>query len=156
MTIVLLVEGSTEKAFTDKVKEFLDQRAQATGHPRVALRAGKIKSIESQAFGQQVKLQLQTQNTTAVVGLIDVFPGFVDASAAKMFQRQAVQKAGVAQGFFAHAAQFDVEAWLLPYWDDICRRVGVKQGTPGGNPEWVDSVRPPSYRLKELYQHAIN
>lgn len=58
------------------------------------------------------------------------------------------------RGFFAHAAQYDVEAWLLPYWDDICRRINVRQGAPGHDPEQVDNTRPPSYRLKELYQRT--
>lgn len=154
MTIVLLVEGSTEKTVTDKLKEYLDQQAELGGRPRVALRAAKIKSTQLHALGQQIRLQLQTQNTTDVVGLIDVFPRFTDALAAKTFLRGAAEHAGVKQHFYPHAAQYDVEAWLLPYWDDICRRIGVKQGPPGGNPEMVDSVRPPSYRLKELYQRA--
>ena len=154
MTVVLLVEGSTEKTLTDKLKEHLDQRAESRGLPRVALRAVKIKSIEPHALGQQIRLQLQTQNTTDVVGLIDVFPHFTDALAAKTFLREAAERAGVNQHFYPHAAQYDVEAWLLPYWNDICRRIGVKQGPPGGNPEMVDSVRPPSYRLKELYQRV--
>ena len=154
MTIVLLVEGSTEKTLTDKLKEYLDQQAELAGRPRVALRAGKIKSTEPHALGQQIKLQLQTQNTAAVIGLIDVFPHFSDAQAARTFLRQAAERAGVTQHFYPHAAQYDVEAWLLPYWDDICRRIAVRQGAPGGNPEMVDSIRPPSYRLKELYQRA--
>ncbi len=49
-----------------------------------------------------------------------------------------------------------MEAWLLPYWEDICRRVGVNQGPPGTDPEMVDLERPPSKRLAELYQRARN
>ncbi len=154
LTIVILVEGSTEKTLTDKLKEYLDRQAELAGSPRIAVRARKIKSTEPQALGQQIRLQLQTQNTTDVVGLIDVFPHFTDAQAAKTFLRQAAERAGVMQHFYPHAAQYDVEAWLLPYWDDICRRIGVREGPPGGNPEMVDNVRPPSYRLKELYQRA--
>jgi hypothetical protein len=154
LTIVLLVEGSTEKTLTDKIKEHLDQRAESLGRPRVALRAVKIKNIEPHALGQQIRLHLQTQHTTDVVGLIDVFPHFTSAPAAKLFLREAAERAGVRQHFHPHAAQYDVEAWLLPYWDDICRRIGVKQGPPGGNPEMVDDLKPPSYRLKELYQRA--
>jgi hypothetical protein len=42
----------------------------------------------------------------------------------------------------------------LPFWDSICRRVGVNQGTPGASPELVDLEQPPSKRLAELYQRA--
>ena len=143
MTIVLLVEGSTEKTLTDTLKEYLDRRAESMGRPRVALRAVKIKSTEPHALGQQIRLHLQTQHTTDVVGLIDVFPHFTNAQAAKSFLREAAEHAGVRQHFHPHAAQYDVEAWLLPYWDDICRRIGVKQGPPGGNPEMVDDLKHP-------------
>jgi hypothetical protein len=116
LTIVLLVEGSTEKTLTDQLKEYLDQRATLVGRPRVALRAVKIKSTEPHALGQQIRLQLQTQNTTDVVGLMDVFPHFTDALAVKTFLRGVAECAGVTQHFYPHAAQYDVEAWLLPYW----------------------------------------
>ena len=154
MSIVLLVEGGTERALTDKIKEFLDQRAEAHGLPRIALQTRKIKSINPDALGRQIELQLQTPGITAVVGLIDVFPKFRNAGEAKNFLRRTANKAGVTQGFYAHAAQYDVEAWLLPYWEDICRHVGVKQGSPSGNPEQVNDIRPPSYHLKDLYQRA--
>jgi hypothetical protein len=56
--------------------------------------------------------------------------------------------------FHAHAAQFDFEAWLLPYWDDICRRLKVKKQKPGTNPEEVNRLKPPSKHLSELYRLA--
>jgi len=79
------------------------------------------------------------------------YPNFADAAEAKGFLREAV---GEEPRFHAHAAQFDVEAWLLPYWDAICRRVGVQQARPGAHPEQVDRQNPPSKRLEELYQRA--
>jgi hypothetical protein len=87
----------------------------------------------------------------AVVALIDVFPNHADAGTAKA---ALVEKAGNAANFYAHAAQYDVEAWLLPFWGDICRRVGVTQQAPGNHPEQVDQNTPPSYHLKELYRLA--
>ena len=99
----------------------------------------------------RVRRELAGRDVAGVVGLIDVFPQFENAAAAKAFLRQA---AGDLSGFHAHAAQYDVEAWLLPYWDDICRRVGVTQSPPGANPETVDGNNPPAYRLKALYRRA--
>ena len=145
MTIILLVGGSTEKTLTDKIKEFLDQRAAAHQRPRVRLQTRKIKSANPEALGRQIKLELQSHDTEAVVGLIDVFPQFkqADATAAKRFLIEASHRAGVTRGFYAHAAQYDVEAWLLPYWDDVCRRIGVTQARPGSDPEQVDGIKPP-------------
>ncbi len=156
LTIILLVEGSTERTLTDKIKELLDQCAAAHGRPRVRLQTRKFKSTNPEALGRQIKLELQSRDTEAVVGLIDVFPQFkqADAAAAKRFLIEASHSAGVTRGFYAHAAQYDVEAWLLPYWDDICRRIGVTQARPGNDPEQVDGIKPPSYHLKELYQRA--
>ena len=39
------------------------------------------------------------------------------------FMRNAV---GNNSRFFAHAAKYDVEA-LIPYWDCICNRIGVRR-----------------------------
>jgi len=154
MTIVLLVEGSTEKALTNKIKQFLDGRAQAHGQPRIALKPKPLISLREDELTRRIRLESQDPRVTAVVGLIDVFPNFKHAGEARDFLQHAANRAGAGQRFHAHAAQYDVEAWLLPYWDDICRRIDVQQGHPGNNPELVDDTRPPSYRLRELYRRA--
>jgi len=151
MTIVLLVEGDTERALKDHLKAFLDQRADAEGKPRVRLETRPEVGHTKGRFRNRVRLELDKPGVTAVVALIDVFPNYADASAAKA---DLAEKAGNAADFHAHAAQYDVEAWLLPFWGDICRRVGVTQSAPGNNPEQVDQNTPPSYRLKELYRLA--
>ena len=154
MTVVLLVEGETERSLTNKIREFLNSRSQAHGQPRVSLKTRKIKSINPHSLGRQIKLETQSRGVTSVVGLIDVFPNHKNAVGAKNFLRRTAKNAGVTDDFYAHAAQFDVEAWLLPYWDDICNRIGVNQSPPGANPESVNIIKPPSYRLKELYRRA--
>jgi hypothetical protein len=150
MTIVLLVEGDTEAALKQHLKAFLDKRARAAGQPRVRLQTRGEVNLAPHKFKHRVKLELRAPSVTAVVGLIDVFPRFQDAAQAKVHLAQLADH----PGFYAHAAQFDVEAWLLPYWDDICRRVGVHQAPPGSNPEAVNHVNPPAYRLQELYRRA--
>ena len=148
MTIVLLVEGDTERALKDHLKAFLDQRADAEGKSRVRLETRPEVGHTKGRFRNRVRLELDKPGVTAIVALIDVFPNYADASAAKA---DLAEKAGNAADFHAHAAQYDVEAWLLPFWGDICRRVGVTQSAPGNNPEQVDQNTPPAYRLKELY-----
>ena len=151
MKIVLLVEGDTEAALARHVKAFLDRRADAAGRPRVRLETrGKI-NVKPHKLKHRVGLELRAPDVKAVVGLIDVFPDFQNATQAKAYL---VKSADHPKFFHAHAAQFDVEAWLLPYWADICRRVRVTQKTPGSNPETVDQMNPPAYRLRKLYQRA--
>ncbi len=152
--IVLLVEGHTEKALTNKIKEFLDERAQTYRRPKVALRPKPLMSLREDELVRRIRLELQNPQVTGIVGLIDVFPAFKNAEEAKGFLRRAANQAGVAQRFYTHAAQYDVEAWLLPYWDDICQRVGVQQGRPRNDPELVDDTKPPSRRLMELYMRT--
>jgi len=154
---VLLVEGQTEIALKRIIKEYLDQRAEEQGQPRIRLQTRRFKRLNnSEEMGRQIKFELQTQGVDAVIGLVDVFPHFrhADAAIAKRFLNEAARRAGVTHGFYAHAAQYDVEAWLIPFWEDVCQRIGVHQGRPGNRPEQVDGTHPPSYRLRDLYRRA--
>jgi hypothetical protein len=54
--------------------------------------------------------------------------------------------------FHPHVAQYDFEAWLLPYWSTIQRLAGHNKTAPAGNPETVDHNNPPSYRIKEIFE----
>ena len=149
--IVLLVEGKTEMALKGCLKGFLDRTAEAEGRPKVALRTKDIMTLSRDRLRKRIQLELSDSAVTAVVGLVDVYPTFESAAAAKRFLREA---AASDPRFHAHAAQYDVEAWLLPYWDVICGRLGVRRAAPGHDPEEVDRERPPSRRLAELYRLA--
>jgi hypothetical protein len=151
MTIVLLMEGETEAALKVHLKAFLDQRAALEGKPSVRLKTKPDVGRSKGAFHKRIRLELAEPGVSAVVALVDVYPDYADAAAAK---QDLYAKAGSPSHFYAHAAQYDVEAWLLPFWNDICRQIGVTQGAPGANPEAVDGDRPPSLRLKELYGRA--
>ncbi len=150
MTVVLLVEGDTETALKRHLKQFLDQRAEAQGRPKIALRTRDIMTLNEGRLRGRIRQELRDPDV-AVVAMIDVYPNFHSADEAKAFLRRC---ADGAPRFYAHAAQYDVEAWLLPFWEDICRRVGVNQGPPRASLELVDLQRPPSKRLAELYQRA--
>lgn len=152
MTVVLLVEGATETALKNHIKRFLDQRAGQEGKPRLALRTKPFRTKPTEKeLRKRLNLELRDNSVEAVVGLLDVYPDFDSARDAKEFMRNAV---GNNSRFFAHAAKYDVEAWLIPYWDCICNRIGVRRSRPGNNPEHVNSMAPPSKRLEELYQIA--
>ena len=152
MTIVLLAEGRTEMALRGPLKDFLDVRAVVEGRPKLALRTKDIMTLNEGKLRARIRNELATTEVTAVIGLIDVYPNFVSAAEAKDYLSRA---AGEDARFHAHAAQHDVEAWLLPYWADICRRLGMRtRAAPDGQPERVNRVRPPSVRLVELYRLA--
>lgn len=148
MTIVLLVEGDTEIALKEHLKAFLDGRAEAEGKPRVRLEPKDIVTQGRDKLRRRVALELGKPSVSAVVGLVDVYPKFHSAAEAKTYLAEAADD----PRFFAHAAQFDVEAWLLPYWNDICGRVGVRRSSPAGDPETVDHINPPAHRLQALYR----
>ena len=151
MTIILLAEGATEKALGRKLKMFLDERATQGGHPKVAFRTKDIMSLNEGVLRGRIRRELNSQSVTGVIGLIDVYPDFKSAIEAKDFLRKAAENN---PRFYAHAAQYDVEAWLLPYWDIICKRVGFVEKTPGLYPEQVNRDNPPSKRLATLYRRA--
>ncbi len=153
MKIVLLVEGKTETAFRDKLKAFLDERCDRQGKSKISLRTKPMNSrlMNERRIGERVTMSLRAPDVACVIALVDVYPNFDSARAAKEFLRRAV---GGEPRFHAHAAQFDFEAWLLPYWDDICKRLKVEKQRPGANPEQVDHLKPPSRHLAELYRLA--
>jgi uncharacterized protein DUF4276 len=88
----------------------------------------------------------------AVLALTDVYTGTNDFTNA--IDAKAKMQAWVGQNsrFYAHAAQYDFEAWLLPYWDEIQRIAGHNRNPPPGQPEAVDHNRPPSYHIREIFR----
>lgn len=85
MSIILLVEGETERALTGKIKELIDDRSQAHSQPRISLQTRKIKSLNPHTLGRQIKLYLSDPDVAAVVVFIDVFPRFDNATTCKNF-----------------------------------------------------------------------
>jgi hypothetical protein len=150
LRIVLIVEGETEKAFLPTLRHFLNDRVLGR-LPRLVndRRAGRIPT------GDKLKRTVQRyldEGTDAVIALTDVYTGtreFTDAADAKKKMRQWV---GPDPRFYAHAAQYDFEAWLLPYWDDIKRLSGTNRNAPSENPESVNHMSPPAYRITEAFR----
>lgn len=59
---------------------------------------------------------------------------------------------GSNENFYPHAAQYDFEAWLLPYWSDIQALTGHNRAAPSGHPENVNHNKPPSYHIKQILE----
>jgi len=152
VTIVLIVEGETEAAVRPVLKAFLDERCEAEGKPKVRLDPKRLRAMRNETKLRAVARDaLKDSDVCCLVGLVDVYPDFADASDAKRHLRSGLPEDPRCH---AHAAQYEFEAWLLPFWDDICRNLRLQAQRPGGDPEEVDLTKPPSHRLKELYRKA--
>ena len=54
--------------------------------------------------------------------------------------------------FFPHAAQYEFEAWLLPFWSTIQRLACHNKAAPSRPPETVNFTRPPSIWIEEVFR----
>jgi len=153
MKIAILVEGKTEVAFKPHLKAFLEPRLQ-----------GRMPRLDPFRYDGRIpkegKLRRVVENllahgkppADAVIALTDVYTGtddFKDAADAKQKMRGWV---GPESRFHPHAAQYDFEAWLLPYWSDIQKLAGHNRKAPPSRPEAVNHMKPPSYHLREIFR----
>lgn len=154
MKIALIVEGKTEKAFLPTLRDFLQGRL-----------AGVMPRLDVFPYDGRIpkgdKLKRVVENLLAgkkpahhVIALTDVYtgtnpPDFIDAQDAKRKMRQWV---GPEPRFHPHAAQYDFEAWLLPYWPTIQKLAKHNKSAPGGDPETVNHDNPPAHRIKEIFE----
>ena len=151
-TIALLVEGETEVAFLPAIRSFL--AARLTGAmPRLQPRPQRGRLPTGEKLKRMVENLLEgLDGCDYVVALTDVHTGtreFADAADAIEKMRRWV---GPNPRFHAHAAQHDVEAWLLPYWPKIQKLSGSTRTCPAGPPESVNHGNPPSRRIMEAYR----
>jgi hypothetical protein len=154
MKISIIVEGRTEKAFMPYMRNYLKTKLPGN-MPRLDTfpydgripKEGKLKRVvESLLMGKNP--------ADHVLALTDVYtgtnpPDFIDATDAKTKMRAWV---GPEPRFHPHAAQYDFEAWLLPYWPTIQKLAGHSRTAPKGQPEMVNHSKPPSYRIKEIFE----
>ena len=154
MKIALIVEGKTEKAFLPYLKRFLETRL-----------GGNMPKIDPFSCDGRIptkdKLKRVVQNLLSgrnavdhVIALTDVYtgsrpPDFTDAVDARKKMRRWV---GDEPRFHPHAAQYDFEAWLLPYWPTIQKLARHNQAVPGVNPEEINHENPPAHRIKAIFE----
>lgn len=53
---------------------------------------------------------------------------------------------------FVHAAQYEIEAWLIPYWPRIQKLALSQKAKPSKTPEQINNQNPPSKRLEEIWR----
>lgn len=156
--IVVLCEGATEKGLTGALKAFLDAECSRAGQAKVRLTMvpanGGAELLKRDRLTSLVNHHLGRTGVLGVVGLVDVV-----APEYRTKFENAADAINTLKGllpnesrFYAHAAQHDIEAWLLPYWPVACRKVGRTKQAPGANPESVNHGHPPSWHFNELYR----
>jgi hypothetical protein len=152
LKITILVEGKTESALKPHLIGFLAKRLEGR-MPRLDMFPYHGRIPKGDDLRRKVEnLVSGSQPSDAVIALTDVYTGtsdFLDAADAKAKMRQWV---GSNASFHPHVAQYDFEAWLLPYWDDIQQLAGHNRKPPSGAPESVDHNHPPSYHLREIFR----
>jgi hypothetical protein len=154
MKISIIIEGKTEKVFMPYLRKYLTAHLQ-----------GNMPRLDSLPYDGRIPIdnKLKKIVTTLlsgknaadhVIALTDVYtgnvpPDFQDAADAKAKMREWV---GKEPRFHPHAAQYDFEAWLLPYWPTIQRLANHNKKPPTGHPETVNHNKPPAYRIKEIFE----
>jgi hypothetical protein len=154
MKITLIVEGKTEKAFMPHLRKFLQARLQGK-MPRIDITPYDGRIPTGDKLMRVVRNSLSGRNPADhVIALTDVYtgnnpPDFKNAMDAKNKMREWV---GVEPRFHPHTAQYDFEAWLLPYWVSIQKLAGHNKTAPTGAPETINHQNPPSDRIKEIFE----
>jgi hypothetical protein len=149
-SIVILVEGATEKALFPCIRAFLEKRLYGN-MPKLVPSPCDGRLPTGEKLRRRVRHLLEDGND-AVIALTDVYTGsreFTDAADAKRKMRQWV---GREKHFHPHVALHDFEAWLLPYWSQIQRLAGSNRVSPATDPETVNHGNPPAAVLAEIFR----
>lgn len=153
MNIILMVEGKTEKAILEPLRNFLAPKL-PNKMPKFMLRPYHhlIPKKNNLKFEVNRYLNGPKDPADAVIALTDVYTGkreFKDAKDAKSKMKEWV---GNESRFYPCAAQYEFEAWLLPFWEDLQKMAKHNASSPGPNPELINHSNPPSKRIKNLFR----
>lgn len=158
MKIAILVEGETEKAFMPSVRRILNSRLPGR-MPRLKPIPYNGRIPKEEKLKRRVEHLLSGKDAyDAVIALTDVYTGpkdlntdFKDAADAKKKMKEWV---GNNPNFYPHAAQYDFEAWLLPFWPTIQKLAKHNKSVPSGNPEKVNHHKSPSKHIQEIFENG--
>jgi len=153
MKIAILIEGQTERAFVPHLRRFLESRLPGR-MPRLDPEPYDGRIPKGDPLKHEVERLLRSGKPPAdvVIALTDVYTGTGDFQNAQDAESKMRRWVGENPSFFPHAAQYEFEAWLLPFWATIQRLAGHNKAAPSGPPESVNLTRPPSVRIKEIFR----
>lgn len=148
--IALIVEGPTEVALRPTLLEFLEQRLSGR-MPVLDFLPENGRIPKQDKLRRKVELLLLTND--AVIAITDVYTGANPREFENAADARAKMSAWVGnQRCYPHAAQYEFEAWLLPYWPEIQKLSGSNRSRPSANPENVNHNRPPSEHLRAVFR----
>ena len=157
MKIAIIVEGKTEQVFKEYLDKFL--RKHLEGNMPKIIVVKYDGHIPTKNKLQRIVKNLLSGRCDHVIALTDVYTGITDVNTGKkeftdaMDAKEKMRKwVGNEPRFHPHAAQYDFEAWLLPYWPYIQKMAGHNKTVPANNPESVDHDKPPSFHIKEIFE----
>lgn len=113
-----MVEGETEKIFLDSVQEFLRPRCPAGEMPKLVARPLNSNVPPRRELIKIVRALLQDESDHVII-LTDVKGqnNFNDAQdAIAQIESRLADLPEINQRVFVHAAQYEIEAWLIPFW----------------------------------------
>ncbi len=152
MKISILAEGATEKAFEKALRDFIYARlGSAHRPPRIKIRpqGGAIPTRESL---HRVVLHWLNSGEDYVIVLTDIHG--TDFTGADDAKKQILTWVNNDPRVRAHVALRDFEAWLIPYWDELCKIAGKKAPRPAGPAEKVNHSKPPAHRIRALFTQS--
>ena len=153
--IAIIVEGGIEKAFEKTLRGFL-KGLLAGEMPKLHFITKYGRIPKEDRLRRDVERLLQTND--AVIALTDVYtvPQSHDFETAMDAKHKMRQWVGPEPRFHPHAAQYDFEAWLLPYWPTIQTLARSNRSAPSSSPENVNHQKPPSKHLDEVFRSGQN
>jgi len=146
------MEGSTEIAFKPHLLRFLAKRLNSLGGKMPTIVIDKKGHLTSSTLSRDVQHHLMgSRRVDHVIALTDVYTGKRDFRNAADARSKMTSWVGSDRRFQAHAAQYEFEAWLLPYWSRIQELAGSNRKSPP-TPELVNHNKPPSHFLSEVFR----
>jgi hypothetical protein len=150
--VAIIVEGATEKSLTPVLAAFLAARLQSTQRPKLRFTPTDGRIPKGDLLRREVERLLLSHD--AVIALTDVYTGSEPRDFETPTEAIAKMKGWVGNNprFHPHAAQYEFESWLLPFWPQVRRLSGTTRQSPSMTPESVNHNKPPSVYLEEEYR----
>lgn len=157
MTILLYVEGETEKYLPAFFKRWLDPKLKAPVRIEPINLAGVANYLKD--IQRRANLGLAQPHVMGGVGLIDLYGSglpYPDGRVEEKYQwaRRHVESRVRNARFRQHFAMHETEAWLFSEPRIFPRK--IRDGIPDSPPETVNLNNPPSRRLGNLYRTRLD
>jgi hypothetical protein len=156
MKISFIVEGESERIFLKTMQTFLRARCQPGKTPKLIARPLNSNVPPRGKLIKIVRDELK-DGVDAIIILTDVKGPihYEDADDARVKIEASLE--GLPQlnsKVFVHAAQHELEAWIIPFWPRIQSLFKTNAKRPQVRPEQINHNKPPSKLLAEVSRIA--